>query len=415
MGKKMDNRMRRHTLLIYIWCILCAQMVCVSTAKAEGGDSVRFSLLTCSPGEKVYELFGHTGIRYRNFTKGYDVVFNYGVFDFNTPNFVMRFVRGETDYQLGAVPFHYFIQEYEHRGSSVTEQDLALLPTEAARLDSLLRENYLPENRIYRYNYFYDNCTTRARDRIESALGGITSYPPGVADATFRGWVRKYTKGHPWADFGINLCLGSEADRPISGRKQMFLPENMMQAFSHGTVHGGGDLPVRKLLAGERVILERSDRMAEQANGGFLPSPMTVGIALLVIVLACSLIEWRRRSVWWGIDLLLFTLQGVAGCIIAFLFFFSTHPTVDSNWLIIILNPLPLIFLPWMIHRVRKGKKCLYDVVNAAVLTLFIAFLPLIPQKISLVVVTLALDLLIRSALHLAVARKKRKVTERNG
>ena len=113
---------------------------------------------------------------------------------------------------------------------------------------------------------------------------------------------------------------------------------------------------------------------------------------------------------WWGVDVLLFLVQGLAGlagCLSAFLFVFSVHPTVGSNYLLIIFNPLPLIGLPWMINCIRKGKKCLYDVGNAAILTLFIAFLPLIPQKISLVVVPLALNLLIRSVLHLAVARKK--------
>ena len=154
-----------------------------------GRDSLQFSLLTCAPGEMVYELFGHTAIRCRNFTKGTDLVYNYGMFDFDTPNFVMRFVRGETDYMLGVVPFDYFEREYAFRGSAVKEQVLALEEYETHWLDSLLRDNYLPENRVYRYNYFYDNCTSRARDRIEQALNGDVMYPPGVKGATFRSWV----------------------------------------------------------------------------------------------------------------------------------------------------------------------------------------------------------------------------------
>lgn len=138
-----------------------------------------------------------------------------------------------------------------------------------------------------------------------------------------------------------------------------------------------------------------------------MPSPMLVGLLLLAVVLVCSVVEWRRRKVWWGIDLLLFALQGLGGCVIAFLFFFSVHPTVGSNYLLVLFNPLPLICLPWMIIRARKGQKCLYDVANVVILTLFIAFFSLIPQKISLVVVSLALNLLIRSVLHLAVARAR--------
>ena len=156
-----------------------------------GRDSLQISLLTCEPGQQVYELFGHTAIRCRNFTQGTDLVYNYGMFDFDTPNFVMRFVRGETDYELGVLPFRYFEREYALRGSGVKEQVLKLEIEEAARLDSLLRDNYLPENRVYRYNYFYDNCTSRARDRIEDALNGRVIYPPGVKGATFRSWVHQ--------------------------------------------------------------------------------------------------------------------------------------------------------------------------------------------------------------------------------
>ena len=171
----------------------------------------------------------------------------------------MRFVRGETDYELGVVPFRYFEREYALRGSGVKEQVLKLEIEEAARLDRLLRDNYLPENRVYRYNYFYDNCTSRARDRIEDALNGRVIYPPGVKGATFRSWVHQYTKNHPWTDFGISLCLGAEADTPINGRSQMFLPENLRQAMNHATVHGGGDAPVRKLVESEKDKLIQED------------------------------------------------------------------------------------------------------------------------------------------------------------
>lgn len=369
-----------------------------------GRDSLQFSLLTCAPGQQVYELFGHTAIRCRNFTQGTDRVYNYGMFDFGAPDFVMRFVRGETDYELGVVPFHYFEREYALRGSAVREQVLSLNEYELSRLDNLLRENYLPENRVYRYNYFYDNCTSRARDRIEDALSGRVIYPPGMKGATFRTWVHQYTKNHPWTDFGISLCLGAEADRPINGRSQMFLPDNLRQAMNHATVHGGGDMPIRKLVKSDvEIIPSMADGVEE--GSAFPLTPMQTALVTLVLVALCSLWEWKCRRVWWGVDVLLFLIQGLAGCVIAFLFFFSVHPTVGSNWLLIIFNPLPFIGLPWMINSIRKGKKCPYDVANVAVLTLFIVFLPLIPQKISLVVVPLALNLLIRSVLHLAVVR----------
>ena len=129
-------------------------------------DSVRVSLLTCAPGSEIYSLFGHTALRYENPAKGEDWVFNYGLFSFDTPNFVYRFVKGETDYQLGVIPYRYFEGEYAMRGSSVYQQELNLTDKEKENVIRLLRENYLPANRVYRYNYFYDNCTTRARDKV---------------------------------------------------------------------------------------------------------------------------------------------------------------------------------------------------------------------------------------------------------
>lgn len=134
-------------------------------------DSIQFSLLTCAPGNEIYALFGHTAIRYQNFSRGVDLVFNYGMFSFNTPHFVYRFVKGETDYQLGITPYPYFESEYAFRGSSVYQQVLNLTYSEKMSLLKLLQDNYLPENRIYRYNYFYDNCTTRARDQIKRLSG----------------------------------------------------------------------------------------------------------------------------------------------------------------------------------------------------------------------------------------------------
>lgn len=187
-------------------------------------DSIQFSLLTCAPGSEIYALFGHTAIRYQNFSKGVDLVFNYGMFSFDTPHFVYRFVKGETDYQLGITPYSYFESEYAFRGSSVYQQVLNLTYLEKISLLKLLQDNYLPENRVYRYNYFYDNCTTRARDQIERSIQGKVVYPSVDWHKTFRGIVHEFTKGSPWDELGIDLCLGAEADKPIDLRQQMFAP-----------------------------------------------------------------------------------------------------------------------------------------------------------------------------------------------
>ena len=172
--------------------LLLCFLIGLSPLRAQQADSIQFSLLTCAPGQEIYELFGHTAIRYQNFTRNEDYVFNYGMFSFRTPNFVYRFVKGETDYQLGITPYIYFQAEYAMRGSSVYQQVLNLTEAEKQKLYDLLRENYLPQNRIYRYNYFYDNCTTRARDQIEKAVAGTVVYPEQVPASSFREIVHHY-------------------------------------------------------------------------------------------------------------------------------------------------------------------------------------------------------------------------------
>ena len=123
-------------------------------APANSNDSIRLSLLTCAPGEEIYSLFGHTAIRYENPSQGIDVVFNYGLFSFNTPNFIFRFSLGETDYQLGVTDYEHFAAEYAFYGRSVWQQTLNLTDEEKTKLIQLLQENYRPENRVYRYNFF---------------------------------------------------------------------------------------------------------------------------------------------------------------------------------------------------------------------------------------------------------------------
>ena len=221
--------MRRsvYTIIIYItWLLLPGLSMRAAEAQAMSGkDSVRLSLLTCGPGTEIYSLFGHTAIRYENRNRGVDVVFNYGLFSFDTPNFILRFTLGETDYQLGVTDFRRFLAGYWMEGRDVWQQTLNLTTEEKQRLIGQLEENYRPENRVYRYNFFYDNCATRPRDQVERATEDRLRYAEDMESTdtgrSFRDIVHQYCEGHPWARFGIDMCLGSEADRPINRRQMM--------------------------------------------------------------------------------------------------------------------------------------------------------------------------------------------------
>lgn len=370
-------------------------------------DSIRFSLLTCGPGEEIYSLFGHTAIRYENFTRGIDAVFNYGIFSFNTPNFILRFTLGETDYQLGVTSYKQFAYEYTWTGRDVWQQTLNLNAEEKKKLLALLEENYLPQNRIYRYNFFYDNCATRPRDQIERAVQGtleyaddMTSFQTGIS---FRDIVHQYTIGHSWARFGIDLCLGSQADKDITRRQMMFAPFYLKDFLAKAQLKNAQGME-RPLVSSEDHIIQSP----QQTSTEEAPSPLQTAFLLFTIVTIATAYGIYRRKSLWLLDLLLFLAAGVAGCILAFLASFSQHPAVSPNYLLFLFHPLHLLCLPWMIKRVRKKEKSIYMWANITVLTFFILLWGIIPQEFNLAVLPLALSLWIRSAsnLYLTYIRK---------
>ena len=315
-------------------------------------DSIRVTLLTCSPGQEVYELYGHTAIRCQQLEQGLDEVFNYGVFDMSKPCFAWHFVLGQTDYMVQPVPWKYFVKEYQERGSSITEQELNLTPSEARRLVNRLMENCLPENREYRYNFLYKNCTTMVRDIVEQSIIGCIQYPDTLPHQTYREVLHHYTAEHPWAQEGNDLLLGAEVDTILSEHAAMFVPENLMRAFDGAFIYTPkGDM--RPLVAQRSVLLEPGCQTVEPEF------PLLPWQAMLVLGAVCLLVMllevWTKRLFWlW--DVLLLLLQGTAGVLLTFMFLFSEHPAVNSNWQIWVLNPIALIGIPLVIKSAIKHK-----------------------------------------------------------
>lgn len=378
----------------------------VLSMKAQS-DSLRVSLLTCGPGQEVYNLFGHSAIRVKNEATGVDYVFNYGIFSFNTPNFVLRFCLGQTDYQLGVQYYDDFVWNYQMQGRFVHEQVLNLTEQEKLQLVAALEENYLPENRIYRYNYFYDNCATRPRDMVERAINGEVRYTEDMDTPqkalTYRGLVHEYTAKQPWSRFGIDLLLGSEADKPISRRASMFVPFYLEEYF-----HTAQKADLQGRNSG--LIAEELEITAQDESDWPSPTPLTpMRVFLLLFILVAALTAWgikQGRSLW-GLDLLLFFVAGIAGCIIAFMVLFSEHPAVSPNYLLLLLHPLHLIFLYHIVKRVKKLQRSVYLGANMVVILLFLAFWALIPQKFPIEIVPLALILLVRCISNIVLSYRK--------
>lgn len=402
-----------HLLYIIASVFLCALLPCRLSAQpakepVSPHDSLRISILTCAAGEEIYTLFGHTAIRCENLTRKTDVVYNYGVFDFSSGGFVLRFAFGETDYRLDKNRTDYFTYAYYYAGRNIRQQVLNLTQAEKVRLVNLLEENYRPENRIYRYNFFYDNCSTRPRDKVEEAVQGNVDYGMDMnvpTEHTYRELIYQYSERHPWSRLAMDLCLGSEADKPISRRAMQFVPfllqEDLSQAHITDTIGQQRPLVSQEGLLVKALVMEKS-------RGGGL-SPNFCAWFCFAVTLLLSIYGLRRKKSLWGVDVFWLGAAGLAGCVLAFLVFFSQHPCMSPNYLLFVFHPLHLLGLAEVAYKVRRGRISLYLVANLIVLTLFMMFWAAFPQEFPSTVVPLALCLWTRSIAHIIWIKKRIK------
>ena len=348
-----------------------------SIAMAEGGaDDIRVSLLTARAGADIYQLEGHTALRIQSPDRG-DYVINWGLFDFAAPNFVYRFVKGETDYMAGAAPTDRFLDMYRREGRVVVEQALNLTPFEKLRVIELTANNLMPANRVYRYNYVLDNCATRPLAVIERAICdtlslGVASLP-AKSVSTFRNAMRHYHVNYPWYQFGIDLALGSGIDRRISSREMSFAPEALEQMMSSAERRDGA-----KLVEGTSVLVGAEGESPVLPPTPWYLAPMFWCSIVLLVSICVSVGQIRRKSP--GVaskifDTLFYLAMGLAGCVIIFLVVISVHEATSPNWLLLWLNPL--CFIPVIAVWVKRMEKLLfsYQILNfASLITLLVLF-----------------------------------------
>ncbi|MBD8388609.1 DUF4105 domain-containing protein [Dysgonomonas sp. BGC7] len=371
-------------------------------------DTSQISLLTSNPWEgAIYALFGHTAIRIKDPVKNIDIVYNYGIFNFNAPNFILRFVKGETDYMVASVPYQYYIEEYRERGVGVIEQVFNLTQKEKQEILNALFINAMPENRIYRYNYFYDNCSTRPRDIIAKYVDGTIKYAPTDKIQTYRDLVRECTNIQPWSRFGIDLVIGAEADKTITDRQKDFLPLYLLNAYT-GAVVENTDGEKRELVNSENVLLTTQGTPTLQSS---IDQPLLIGSLLLVFIILISVLIYRKKIFTLSkvFDTILFLVAGLSGCIIFFLMFFSEHPCTNPNWNIVWLNPLQLIVA--ILFFVKSLSKYLYyyHFINFVALLAFLLAWSLIPQQLEIAFIPYILSIVVRSGMNILQYKKLNK------
>ena len=377
----------------------------VSTQGVSQADSlgIRISIVTCYPGSRNYELYGHTMIRVQ--VNGEDLLFNYGIFNFRAKGFLYRFVKGECDYVLAAYPYYYLTQGYESR--KIVEQELNLTDEQKRKVVAFLWENAMPENATYRYDWAYNNCATKPRDIVEMAVGESLRYgEPEQPGASFREIMAYYDRNYPWQQFGIDLVLGSGLDKKLTYREQMFSPIKLMQALAGATVERDGErVP---LVSHTCDLVEGGDEGAALGPTPFVLTPLFVFLALFAVALAFTVMERRKGVLYRWLDSAVFGAFALAGVLVAFLTLVSTHygtsPNVNALWV------HPLAFIPAICVWIKKSKRVLavYHIANAAVIVLLAAAWGFLPQVGNVAFIPMAALSLVRSVNYLLYYKKNR-------
>jgi hypothetical protein len=316
------------------------------------------SLVTCSPGSELYSIFGHSAIRVKDTTTDTDLIFNYGVFDFDTPNFYWKFIRGKLQYKLAIQPTGWFVESYAAEGRMVKVEKMNLTRNEKNRMIRFLRVNYLPENRYYLYDFFYNNCSTKIWDVAEENIPGELTFDTSIYDPqSFRNLLAPYLSSVPWAKLGIDLLLGMPADKIATFKQQMYLPDFLSRNMSH-TIRKEAVGGKRGLLGPEKVILER-DPQKSQFNKPFI-GPLAAFSLLLGLVLVITFFGGQKVKRW--VDALLLLMPGLLGILLLFMWFGSDHQQMDWNLNVIWANPVALVFVFFALRNKMRSAAIAYGI-----------------------------------------------------
>lgn len=338
-------------LTLFFVCSAFAQPTLSRTLSAQS----EITLLTASPGDELYSVFGHSALRVVDPENNIDLVFNYGTFDFNTPNFYVKFARGKLLYKLSVAPMEYFLAEYKFDGRAIYEQLLNLNLRERQAVYDFLLINQLPENAYYQYDFFYDNCATRIRDLIDEIVEPIWFDYPGVlpeameklrslldyqfhyqpdfhTHRTLRQMLQPLLTEMPWSTFGIDLALGLPADKVATPWDFMYLPDEMLIAFALASLPDGSPL-----VAEHRVLLAKT---VVPSPAGFITPNMVFWFVFLLALL--SFVSKTTSRVF---DKTFFTVLGITGVVVLILWFFTDHITTKGNLNLLWAIPTHLYFI----------------------------------------------------------------------
>jgi hypothetical protein len=314
--------------------------------------SAELSVITCGPGtEELYASFGHSAFRVLDLENKIDRVYNYGTFDFDTPNFYLKFAQGKLLYQLRAYNFGNFLRGYHRENRWVKGQVLDLKPSQVQEVFDFLEHNAKPENRSYKYDFFYDNCSTKLYDVLEQVLGDQIIFESDFDNEgyTHRDLIELNMEHQPWGDFGIDLALGANIDRKASSKEYMFLPDYVFEAFTMIKLNDGDQ--VKPIVKRTEEILLSFD--AEFPKSGFTPIMLLSILSLIIIVF--TYMDYKKKSRNRILDAAIFATTGMIGIMLLLLWFATDHSATVNNFNVLWAFAPNLIFLFLMNKNARMS------------------------------------------------------------
>jgi hypothetical protein len=362
---------------------------------------LRISLLTCTPGEDLYSTFGHSALRVTDSMTSDDIVYNYGTFDFSEPNFYLKFVRGKLMYYLSTEEFNSFSEFYKAENRGITEQVLNLTASEKNKIKLLLQQNLLAENRFYKYDFLFDNCTTRLRDVIKQAADSTVTFRSVLArKETFRQLIYEYLdyNDKQWSKLGIDLFLGRKTDVVATTWQVMFLPDYLMKTFDNTTIGRRHLVATSTNLFPIAAVKKQIDYVAHPI---FIFSLLFLAIVFLSFSKNNSIQRFLSRF-----DGFIFFIGGLTGILMLFMWFGTDHTMCKDNYNLLWAWPTHTIAAFYLLDN-RKKNVAIYFKITAIVNTLVLLTWFLFPQHLNISLIPFVMLLIFRS---LAAGFRKKEI-----
>lgn len=330
--------------------ILFLLLLLTVSAKAQFGSlspAGEISILTIGPGAELYDKFGHSAFRIKDSLSGVDVVFNYGVYDFNTPNFYTKFVQGKLLYELGVSYYQPFYENYVAQNRWVKEQVLNLTKEEKQDISDFLWHNALPENKKYKYDFFYDNCATRIRDVMWEVLGNKLEFHEDhiKEELTFRQLIQQNLQANTWGSMGIDIALGAVIDRKARPIEYQFLPDYVYEGAANAVIKRNEETV--NLVKSTKVLFENEPT---PPDNNFLLSPLFVLSLLGLLIIFITYRDYKRNTRSRFLDVFLFFVTGFLGVFLLLLWFATDHTATANNYNLLWAFPISLFFI-WAISK----------------------------------------------------------------